>query len=350
VGALSGETIAYTLAVAADQTTGVGAVPIRVILLSNPNYDVTAVNGMLTIGQRPITVTATTGQTKIYGNADPVFAYALPGDALINGATLSGALARDPGDDVGVYALRQGSLTAGANYLLTFISADFRITVRHVTGTFTTANKVYDGTTPPPSSHGRCVPAVDGDDLTLTEGTATFSDKNAGTGKTVTLAGATLTGAKVGHYVLDSVSTAAANITARPLTVTATGINRVYNGTTAATVNLSDNRVAGDVLTPAYGAATFANKNAGNAKPISVTGITVTGADAGNYTFNTTAGATANISQAPAAPSITAADKVYDGTAAAAITGRTLAGVFGGDSVTLTGGTAGFNNATAGNG
>ena len=34
-----------------------------------------------------------------------------------------------------------------------------------------------------------------------------------------------------------------------PLTVSATGVNKVYDGTTAATVTLTDNRVAGDVFT-----------------------------------------------------------------------------------------------------
>ncbi len=41
-----------------------------------------------------------------------------------------------------------------------------------------------------------------GDNLTLTGGTATFSDKNVGTGKTVTLTGATLGGADTGTYNL----------------------------------------------------------------------------------------------------------------------------------------------------
>jgi len=54
-------------------------------------------------------------------------------------------------------------------------------------------------------------------------------------------------------------------------------------------VTLSDNRVAGDVLTIAYTTASFADSLVGTAKPVSVTGITVTGTDAGNYTFNTTA-------------------------------------------------------------
>jgi hypothetical protein len=100
----------------------------------------------------------------------------------------------------------------------------------------------------------------------------------------------------------------------RALAVTATGINRVYDGTTAATVTLSDNRVGSDVLTTAYGSASFANKNIGTGKTVSVSGITVTGADAFNYTWNTTTTTTANITARPITVTAVAATKVYDGT------------------------------------
>ena len=52
--------------------------------------------------------------------------------------------------------------------------------------------------------NGRSVSgAVDGDDVSLSGGVATFGDKNVGDGKTVTLMGATLAGAHAGNYSLD---------------------------------------------------------------------------------------------------------------------------------------------------
>jgi len=71
----------------------------------------------------------------------------------------------------------------------------------------------------------------------------------------------------------------------------------VYDGITGATVTLTDNRIASDVLSTAYVSAAFSDKNVGTAKTVNVGGITVTGADAGNYTFNTAAATTANITQ-----------------------------------------------------
>src|SRR5439155_5073595 len=107
-----------------------------------------------------------------------------------------------------------------------------------------------------------------------------------------------------------------ADITARTLTVSATGMNKVYDGTTAATVTLSDDRLAGDDLTASYTTAVFADKNVGSGKTVSVTGISVSGTDAGNYTVNTTASTTADITAATLTGSITANNKIYDRTTA----------------------------------
>jgi hypothetical protein len=137
------------------------------------------------------------------------------------------------------------------------------------------------------------------DAVTYVGGTASFSDKNVGTGKPVTATGLSLTGADAANYTVNTAATTSANIAPRALTATATGVNKVYDGTTTATVTFADNRVAGDVLTVSDTAASFANKNAGTAKPVSVTGISVSGTDAANYTVNPTATTTADITPAP---------------------------------------------------
>src|SRR5439155_3859988 len=133
--------------------------------------------------------------------------------------------------------------------------------------------------------------------LTVNYAGAGFVNKNVGTAKTVVVNGLSLTGSSAANYSLaSSAAVTTANITAATLTVTASGVNKTYDGAAGATVNLSDNRISGDALVTGYTAASFANKNAGTGKTISVTGITVGGTDAGNYTFNTNATAAANIS------------------------------------------------------
>src|SRR5207253_11218964 len=105
-----------------------------------------------------------------------------------------------------------------------------------------------------------------------------------------------------------------------PLAVSATGVNKGYDGTSSATVNLSDNRVSSDSLSATYGSASFADKNVGTAKNVSVSGIAVTGTDAPNYTANTTTSTTADITARSLVVSATGVNKVYDATTDAAVT------------------------------
>ena len=69
-----------------------------------------------------------------------------------------------------------------------------------------------------------------------------------------------------------------------------------------------------------------------------------------NYLSATSATVRVNFQPQTLTPGVTAADKIYDGTTTATITGRSLAGVLGSDDVSLTGGTATFASATVGTG
>ena len=63
-----------------------------------------------------------------------------------------------------------------------------------------------------------------------------------------------------------------------------------------ATVTLSDNHLGSDDVSDSYSSAAFADKNVGSNKTVSVSGITLTGADAGNYQLaSTNASTTASI-------------------------------------------------------
>ena len=151
---------------------------------------------------------------------------------------------------------------------------------------------------------------------------ASFDDKNVGTGKPVSVTAIAISGgADAGNYALTgTTASTTADITQRALTVTATGINKVYDGTTAATVTLSDNRVSGDVLTDELHDGSVRGQERRDGKTVSVTGISITGTDAGNYTFNTTTSTTADITARALTVSATGMNKVYDGTTAATVT------------------------------
>ncbi|HQL80396.1 MAG TPA: YDG domain-containing protein, partial [Verrucomicrobiota bacterium] len=99
---------------------------------------------------------------------------------------------------------------------------NYAVTVnpKHITGTFTAGSKVYDAQTTAGVVSRGLNGLVFSDAVTLDGGTANFADRHVGTGKTVSLTGATLGGAKAVNYVLDSVATTTASITPKALTVT----------------------------------------------------------------------------------------------------------------------------------
>jgi len=172
------------------------------------------------------------------------------------------------------------------------------------------------------------------------------------TGKIVTLAGAGLSGADAGNYVLDSVATTTADIYALHITGSFTASNKIYDATTAATITgrTLSGVLGTDVVSYVGGTANFSDKNIGNGKIVTATGLGLSGTDAGNYTVNTTATTTANITPRAITGSITAANKVYDGNTAATILTRTLGGVIAGDVVSYVGGTASFADPYVGTG
>src|SRR5204863_6942781 len=108
---------------------------------------------------------------------------------------------------------------------------------------------------------------LSGDSLTTSYTSASFATKTVGTAKTVSVSGISISGTDAANYTPNTTASASADITARSLTVTATGVNKAYDGTSTATVTLSDNRVSSDTLTDNYTIASFADKNIGTAKP-----------------------------------------------------------------------------------
>ena len=81
----------------------------------------------------PVTVTVDPGQTKIYGASDPLpFTYSITSGNLISPDSFSGSLSRVAGENVGTFAIGQGTLALSSNYDLTFVGANFSITARPV--------------------------------------------------------------------------------------------------------------------------------------------------------------------------------------------------------------------------
>jgi hypothetical protein len=301
-----------------------------------------------------LTVTANAFSSKTYDGTTNVtgngVTYSMTPSSELKGTVSFSTPSKNVGTQVvsigGLYSTQQG-------YDITYVSGNLTITPKTLTVSATGTNKVYDGNTTGTVtlSDNR----IAGDVLTDAYTTATFANKNAGIGKAVNVAGISISGVDAANYTLASTSAATtANITQRTLTVSGTGTNKVYDGTTTGTVTLSDNRVAGDVLTGAYTTAVFADKNVGVGKAVTISGISISGTDAANYSLaSTSAATTANITaKAVTLSGITASNKVYDTTTAATVNtaGATFAGKVAGDTLTVASSTGVFNNKNVGTG
>src|SRR5207249_1452645 len=105
-----------------------------------------------------------------------------------------------------------------------------------------------------------------------------------------------------GNYTVSQPSGLTANITAKNLTINgAVANNKQYDGNATATVNFSSATLVGVVsgdlvsINSAGYSATFTDKTVANGKPVTVLGVALSGADAGNYTVSQPSGLTANI-------------------------------------------------------
>jgi hypothetical protein len=236
------------------------------------------------------------------------------------------------------------------------------------------STRVYNGSAVANFTGGNAIASgLSGDDVALaTVGTASahFNNKSVGEGKPVTVAvsGYTLTGNDAGNYVVSGPAGLTGSVTAAPLTISdLVANNRVYNLTydtgaysygTAATLSGTLSGVLGSDVVTLGSSSSFANRNVGTAKPVTVRSLTLGGTDGGNYQIITAlpTGLTANITPATLTiTGLTADSRPYDATTVAALSGGTLGGVLSAaygegpiDSVTLVRGAAAFADKNVG--
>ena len=324
------------------------------------NYTLSGGTHNVTVKQRPLTLSAVI-PNKIYdGNtAIPVTSLVLEnqvaGEALglvYNPfANFNNKAAGENKPVTIVNILAQTSPTAiSTDYvtLPTTYQASASIFKKNVTVVGVVAtDKIYDGTTSNiiNTSVSALAGLVQGDQISISNMTGTFSNRNVGTNIDVIGSEVTFTGPDAGNYNLIQPTGLKANILPRTLIASATGVSRPYDGTTNAQVNISDNRIAGDIITYDY-SGSFLDENIGTNKFIAVQINRLTGADGGNYTLAANPSAFANVARRVITFTPVVTTKMYDGTTSAA--GILANNVISGDNVTVTFGDVSFANADAG--
>ena len=119
---------------------------------SAANYTLSFTGAPVTVANitvKPIVITANPGQSKVYGQSDPVFTFS-SNPSLVPGDSFSGALGRVQGVNVGSYAFTIGNLSAGSNYTFSFgASPTFRITAKTIVITASSGQKKVYGEADP---------------------------------------------------------------------------------------------------------------------------------------------------------------------------------------------------------
>ncbi|WP_326999604.1 MBG domain-containing protein [Comamonas testosteroni] len=208
-GLIHGDSLGGSLGRAAGEN--VGSYAINQGSLAHSNYSITFTGNQLQITPKALTVTADAA-SKVYGDADDL-KYTSSG--LIHGDSLGGSLGRAAGENVGSYAINQGSL-AHSNYSITFTGNQLQITPKALSVTADAASKVYG----------------DADDLKYTSSGLIHGDSLGGSlGRAA--------GENVGSYAINQGSLANSNysisftgnqlqITPKALSVTADAASKVY--------------------------------------------------------------------------------------------------------------------------
>jgi alpha-tubulin suppressor-like RCC1 family protein len=231
------------------------------------------------------------------------------------------------------------------------------VTAVSLTASVTANSKGYDGTNS--ATIATCsltgVLAGDAGNVSCTAGGATFSDRNVGTGKTVTATGIALSGSSAGNYSLSSTTASTtANITTRAITVTAAADSKIYDGGTSSAktpIVTSGSLASNDT---ASFMESFDSKSVGSRTMIP-SGSVADGNSGNNYTVTFANGSGSIATKSVTVSGITTNDKTWDGTTTATLNlgGGVLNGVVPADGSNVSLGaayTANFVSSNAGTG
>lgn len=99
----------------------------------------------LTVGKKALTITAD-AKNKTYGDADPALTYTPSG--LVGTDAITGSLTRVSGENVGTYAIQQGTLSAGSNYSISYTGANLTVNRATLTATAVDKSRTYGSSNP----------------------------------------------------------------------------------------------------------------------------------------------------------------------------------------------------------
>jgi LPXTG-site transpeptidase (sortase) family protein len=221
--------------------------------------------------------------SKIFGDVDPAFTGTLTG--FLPADNVTAVYGRTPGETAGPYTISAALSPVGVldNYNITYNTANFTIAQASALITLGNLNFTYNGT--PKSTTATTNPP-----------NLPFSITYDGSATAPTDAGSYTVLATINHPNYAGTASGTLVIARATVSPNITAADKVYDGATTATIasRALTGVIGTDDVTLSGGTANFTNANVGT-WPVTATGLTLSGADAGNYQLSST---TANTSAA----------------------------------------------------
>ena len=242
-------------------------------------------------------------QLPVYMTTTSSVAYGSTAGSILGSLTIAGLQGGDTVNQMGIIATASGNLDAGTyasgsvltSSIYSQILGSLTIAPQQLTlASGVVLDKTYDGTNTGTVNNGLAlgglVGLVGNETLSIDYLTATFSDKNAGQGKTAAVtytATDGTNGGKLSNYMIAPTTTA----TISPKTVTASfsAADKIYDGLVDATVTTQlPGIIPGDSVALTFTSAQFSDKNAAPNKTVTLSGLALSEADQNNYVLQST--------------------------------------------------------------
>ncbi|WP_158622697.1 YDG domain-containing protein [Aquabacterium soli] len=325
---ISGGTFAYT-----DKNAGTGkTVTVAGVTVNDGNngnnYDVTYVDNTTSVIDKASLTITSADVTKTYnglldanGTAQVGAGTSLKGTDSISGGTFAYTDKNaGTGKTVTVAGVTVNDGNNGNNYDVTYVDnttsaigkASLTITSADVTKTY---NGLLDANGTAQVGAGTSLKGAD----SISGGSFAYTDKNAGTGKTVTVAGVTVNDGNNGNnYDVTYVDNTTSVIDKASLTITSADVTKTYNGLLDAngTAQVGAGTSLKGTDSISGGSFAYTDKNAGTGKTVTVAGVTVNdGNNGNNYDVTYAANTTSTINRAGLTLSAVTDSKAFDTTA-----------------------------------
>ncbi len=303
----------------------------------------------------PLTVTANgaskTYDSTTYSGGNGVTYSVTPDGGLLGSLSYSGSA--QAAVNAGSYAITPGGFysTSQHGYAISYVNGGLTVNAANLTLRTSNVSKTYDGGLGAAGTVTVTGGMLFGSD-SLSGGTFAFANKDVGSNKTVTISGVTVNDGNSGsNYNVSYADNTGSTITQANLTLAAGNVSKTYDGglSAAGTATVTGGTLFGSDSISG-GSFAFTDKNVGNGKTVTTTGVTVSdGNGGGNYHVSYADNTASTITQANLTLATGNFSKTYDGGLSAAgtatVTGGTL---FASDSIS--GGTFAFTDKNVGSG